>query len=134
MQSSLEFFCEECGAANPDDAIYCVACKELLTRSPGSLASATQFTVTQFTVTPIKPVVVTPPVTLAVTAGATSIPAAPVPVSVPEAVVSDRLLPGTLLQNRYRIAREIGEGGYSIVYKATDRLRSGLTVTIKQIN
>jgi serine/threonine protein kinase len=120
MQSSLEFFCEECGAANPDDATYCIACKELLVRPFGAPVG----------VTPIKPVIVAPPTTLQVVAGSTPVPA----LSEEAEYVSDILPPGLLLENRYRIEREIGQGGYSIVYKAADTARRGRAVTIKQIN
>jgi len=120
MQSSLEFFCEECGAANPDDATHCIACKEPLVRPFGTPA-------------PIKPVIVTPPATLQVTAGSTPVPDLFEQVEQDEHV-SDVLPPGLLLENRYRIEREIGQGGYSIVYKAVDTARRGRVVTIKQIN
>ncbi|HLI69198.1 MAG TPA: protein kinase [Ktedonobacteraceae bacterium] len=109
MQSSLEFFCEECGAANTEDAIYCVACKQLLSRSPNSLPAPA----------PVKPVVVAPPTTLQVTANSD---------------FSDVLPPGTLLQNRYKIEGKIGQGGYSVVYKARDTRHRGRSVAIKQIN
>jgi len=119
MQSSLEFFCEECGAANPEDATCCIACQQPLSRSPASLPA------------PVKPVVVTPAPTLQVVAGATPVTPA---VSTTLSSISDSLLPGMLLQNRYRIEREIGQGGYSIVYKAWDTGRHNRPVTIKQIN
>lgn len=109
MQSSLEFFCEECGAANAEDAVYCVACKQLLARTPDSLPAPA----------PVKPVVVAPPTTLQVTANSD---------------FSDILVPGTLLQNRYKIECEIGQGGYSVVYKARDTGHHGRRVAIKQIN
>ena len=121
MQQSLEFFCEECGAANPDDATHCFACKAPLIRvSEASSASAS----------PVQPVTVAPPPVSQVTAGpvsAVSTPGSTTP-------LSDSLTPGTLLQNRYRIESEIGQGGYSIVYKARDTSRYGRIVTIKQIN
>jgi len=120
QQSSLEFFCEECGAANPGDATHCFACKAPLTRSPESLPASV----------PIKPVTLAPPPSLQVTpqsAGVVS--AATTPLS-----HSDTLVPGTLLQNRYKIESEIGQGGYSIVYKARDTAHYGRSVTIKQIN
>lgn len=118
QQSSLEFFCEECGAANPGDATHCFACKAPLTRSPESLPASV----------PIKPVTLTPPPSLQVTPQS-AVSAATTPVS-----HSDSLTPGTLLQNRYKIESEIGQGGYSIVYKARDTARYGRSVTIKQIN
>jgi tRNA A-37 threonylcarbamoyl transferase component Bud32 len=120
QQSSLEFFCEECGAANPGDATHCFACKTPLTRSPESQPASA----------PIKPVTIAPAPTLQVTANAASLapsPATPV-------FHSDSLAPGSMLQNRYKIEREIGQGGYSIVYKARDTARYGRSVTIKQIN
>src|SRR5687768_2604260 len=39
--------------------------------------------------------------------------------------------PGTILQNRYRIDRQIGQGGMGAVYIATDE-RFGSTVAIKE--
>lgn len=120
QQSSLEFFCEECGAANPGDATHCFACKTPLTRSPESLPASV----------PIKPVTIAPPPTLQVTANSASLTPSPTT----PASYSDSLAPGTLLQNRYKIESEIGQGGYSIVYKARDTARYGRSVTIKQIN
>jgi tRNA A-37 threonylcarbamoyl transferase component Bud32 len=120
MQQSLEFFCEECGAANPGDATQCFACKSPLTRPLESQPAS---------VTP-KPVTITPPPVLQVTAGSTNhTPGSATPTS-----HSDTLAPGTVLQNRYKIEREIGQGGYSIVYKARDTSRYRRSVTIKQIN
>lgn len=120
MQSSLEFFCEECGAANPADATHCFACKLPLTRSPESLPASAL----------IKPVTVAPPTTLQVTAGA----ALAGPDSTSAAGLDDSLPAGTLLQKRYKIECQIGQGGYSIVYKARDTARYNRTVSIKQIN
>src|SRR5437879_4691680 len=122
QQSSLEFFCEECGAANPGDATHCFACKSPLTHLPESLPASVS----------VKPVVVLPQPTLQVTAGAASV--APDPLVSSSLSTSDSLPPGTLLQNRYKIECEIGQGGYSIVYKARDKGRHGRAVTIKQIN
>lgn len=118
MQSSLEFFCEECGAANPGDATHCFACKEPLSHSPASLPAPVR----------VQPVVVTPLPTLLVTADA-ALSQAPA-----FAEISDVLPPGVLLQGRYRIREEIGRGGYSIVYKARDTARHSRQVSIKQIN
>src|ERR1044071_7951421 len=39
--------------------------------------------------------------------------------------------PGTVLQNRYAVERQIGEGGMGAVYVATDR-RFGSTVALKE--
>jgi tRNA A-37 threonylcarbamoyl transferase component Bud32 len=116
QQSSLEFFCEECGAANPDDATLCIACQQPLTRPPALLSA------------PVKPVTTAPAPTLQVTAGtASTTPTTPT-------TLSDALPPGTLLQNRYKIECEIGQGGYSIVYKARDTRHRDRRVALKQIN
>src|SRR5258707_500219 len=114
MQQSLEFFCGECGAANSGAATHCFACQKLPTRSPESLPASAPRPVT-IASTPVLQVTANTP-------GATA------------ATYSDILAPGTLLQNRYRIESEIGQGGYSIVYKAHDTKRYGRVVTIKQIN
>jgi len=42
------------------------------------------------------------------------------------------LAPDTILQNRYRVVRQIGQGGMGTVYEATD-LRLGNTVALKQM-
>lgn len=118
QQSSLEFFCEECGAANPGDATHCFACKLPLTHSPESQPASV----------PVQPVNIASAPSLQVTALAnTSVPE-------PDGVIADTLAPGTLLQNRYKIEKEVGQGGYSIVYKARDTARYGRSVSIKQIN
>ncbi|HEX7736299.1 MAG TPA: protein kinase [Ktedonobacteraceae bacterium] len=121
QQSSLEFFCEECGAANPGDATHCFACQAPLTRSPQSLPASTPV---------VKPVTITPAPVLQVTPSQASV----TPGSASTAPQSDILAPGTMLQNRYKIENEIGQGGYSIVYRARDTARYGRRVTIKQIN
>lgn len=116
MQQSLEFFCEECGAANPGDAIQCFACQSPLTHPPEAQPASVS----------IKPVTITPQPALQI-AASSAMATAP-------ASHSDTLAPGTMLHHRYKIEREIGQGGYSIVYKARDTARYGRSVTIKQIN
>src|SRR5438445_4853908 len=102
MQSSMLHFCEECGAANPDDATRCVACqRELATLEP---------------VPPPAPVIVTPPARLEVTAN--------------ETVVRSRSGRGSLLRGRYRLLKEIGQGGFGSVYLARDRRQRNRLVAI----
>ncbi|HEY0756675.1 MAG TPA: protein kinase [Ktedonobacteraceae bacterium] len=121
QQSSLEFFCEECGAANSGTVTHCFACQTLLTRSPESLPAS---------VPVIKPVTIVPVSVVQVTANSDYM----LPHALTTVPLSDSLAPGTVLQKRYKIESEIGQGGYSIVYKARDTDRYGRAVTIKQIN
>jgi tRNA A-37 threonylcarbamoyl transferase component Bud32 len=111
MQSSMLYFCEECGAANPDDATICVACQKLLAAPPEVLPTPLA------TVTPVQ---IAPAITRQVVAGA---PAAIGP-----------LKPGTLLIGRYRMLRQIGQGGFGSVYQARDLRQRGRLVAIKQID
>ena len=106
MISSHMFFCNECGAANAADALYCFACNQLIdtsTAQPVLQTSATQ---------------VPSPVVIQSAAPALSVIATP------------------LLNNRYEIIREVGQGGFGVVYKAIDtHSKSQLRqVAIKQIN
>jgi serine/threonine protein kinase len=106
MISSQMFYCNECGAANPGDATYCFACHHLL-----DAATAQPVRQSSATQTPS-------PVVLYSTAPALSVIASP------------------LLNNRYEIICEVGQGGFGIVYKAKDiHSKSQLRqVAIKQIN
>src|SRR6202049_136071 len=106
MISSQMFYCNECGAANPGDATYCFACHQLL-----DAATAQPVRQSSATQTP-SPVVLYP------AAPALSVIASP------------------LLNNRYEIICEVGQGGFGVVYKARDtHSKSQLRqVAIKQIN
>lgn len=109
MQSSMLHFCEECGAANAEDATACVACQCLLATEAEMLLSLVP-----------QPVKIVPAVPLQVVAGS---PAA-----------SGPLGSGVLLAGRYRILREIGQGGFGSVYRARDTRQRGRLVAIKQID
>lgn len=52
----------------------------------------------------------------------------------PLQISSGQLPPVTLLNSRYEILREVGQGGYSVVYVAKDVRRKNKRVAIKQIN
>lgn len=109
MQSSILHFCDECGAANSENAAICMACQQPLPM----LAAAP-------TPAPVVPVNIAPVATQQVVAGA--------PVSL------GPLTPGTVLAGRYRILRELGQGGFGSVYQARDLQKRGRLVAIKQID
>jgi hypothetical protein len=103
MVSSASLFCDECGAANTRQATVCFACNQPLGTSPQVLLAQAS-TVPAISMTPV--VVSTP--------------------------ATEPLSPGSLLAQRYRIERQVGQGGFGVVYKATDRWNR--CVAIKQIN
>ena len=106
MISSHMFFCEECGAANPGDATYCFACHH-----PIDATTAQPVAQTSLAQTPA------PVVPFSMTSGQTTFAT-------------------TLLNNRYEVICEVGQGGFGVVYKARDTYsKSQLRqVAIKQIN
>ncbi len=112
MQSSMLHFCDECGAANAEDAATCVACQRPLSALAEAVAAPA----------PVAPVKIVPTATLQVVAGA------PIPVA------NGPLKPGTVLAGRYRILREVGQGGFGSVYQARDLRKRGHLVAIKQID
>lgn len=112
MQSSMVYFCDECGAANAEDATICVACQQPLSMLKEAVAVSTPVVVA--------PVKVSSAAPLEVTAGS--------PIS------TGPLAPGVLLIGRYRILKEIGQGGFGSVYQARDLQERGRVVAVKQID
>lgn len=111
MQSSMMYFCEQCGAANPEDASYCGACHHSL-----HTLSATSS---------VAPLPIAPSTVSSSPAGtfsaSTFLPIGP-------------LKPGMLLENRYRLLSEIGKGGFGCVFKARDLKQHNRLVAVKQID
>lgn len=57
--------------------------------------------------------------------------ALPVPSAAPSSASPS---PGSLLHERYKLVREIGQGGFGVVYLAEDCRRYNRQVAVKQIN
>ncbi len=130
MLSSQMFFCQECGAANTGDATTCFACHEPLNLSGASLASAATFNAQSVSSAPgiqgIQGIHAfhMPPVTI--------LPA--VPTGTGLTTVAGPLGQGAVLNGRYTILDEVGQGGYGTVFKARDMKQKNKVVAIKQID
>jgi hypothetical protein len=121
MQEAM-FFCEECGAANIDQATSCFACNEPLVKSLSPSAAAPA--------APSTPVAFTP---IPVGNGAFAFKLAEPQPSAPSQAAGP-LTPGSVLAWRYRIVEQVGQGGFGVVYKAKDARNGDKLVAIKQIN
>jgi len=106
-------FCEECGAANSSQVSYCFACHKLL--SPSSSTPSAPATFTQVPVGNGKIVY------QLAEPEETPQPVGPLPT-------------GFVLNNRYKIIKQVGQGGFGIVYKARDKKHFNRLVAVKQIN
>src|SRR5579885_3314483 len=118
QQSSMMLFCDECGLANEPGATHCVACRHSLAH-----ASSTP---------PVTPVKIAPPPVLQVTPGPLLTQNSLAGLLSTQRTTGD-FKPGTILASRYQIEEEIGRGGFSIVYRATDLYANHREVAIKRI-
>ena len=106
QMSPLLLFCEHCGAANTTTVTACFACKTPLQFSPS--ASMVQ------------------------TSAPPAAPASTIAIST--STPSGHLVTGSLLNGRYQIENQLGQGGFSIVYAAKDQQHKHKRVAIKQIS
>ncbi len=109
-------FCEECGAANSGQLPYCFACHTPLAPPPS--APAISDVAATFTQVPVGNSKVAYQLA---EPEETRHPVGPLP-------------PGFVLNKRYKIIKQIGQGGFGIVYKAHDKKRFNKLVAVKQIN
>ncbi len=123
MLSSQMFFCQECGAANTSDAGACFACHEPL--NPGGAVLDTlpgMFSASSVSGLPGVQVFQLPPTAIM-----------PV-VAVAPSTAAGPLVQGAVLNGRYTILDEVGQGGYGTVFKAQDMKQKNKVVAIKQID
>jgi serine/threonine protein kinase len=99
-------FCNACGAANTEAAVICSACQ-------GPLAKPEQEA-------PLAAVKIAPAPQLQVVDGT------PVPV--------EPLRGGDFVAGRYRVVREVGQGGFGAVYLVRDMQKHGRLVALKRID
>ncbi|HLZ60147.1 MAG TPA: serine/threonine-protein kinase [Ktedonosporobacter sp.] len=121
MMAPLSSFCNECGAANTYPATHCFACNEPLDQAPPSSS-----------VQPFSQSSAQYPSQLSAMQFSSPTLSAVSPVRTSALAVSPG--PGVLLKQRYKIVREIGQGGFGVVYLAEDGKRKGKLVAVKQIN
>lgn len=124
QHSSLVLFCDECGLANDPTATRCSACQHPLAYKPSAAS------------TPVAPITIAPPPVREVTPGPLFAASSQAISSLPPVLrhnTSGELRPGTVLNRRYKIREEIGRGGFSIVYRATDLDAGCRDVAIKRI-
>jgi len=119
QQSSLLVFCEECGLANDPAASHCAACRYPLTMRGVSAP-------------PVAPVKVAPAPVLEVTL-APQLAAGRPRILVENLGPLGQFCRGTVLDGRYEILEEIGQGGFSTVYRAKEIGGNGREVAIKRI-
>lgn len=106
MFQQQAFFCQECGAANPQGAQVCVACQRPLESVEAQAVSS-------------------PPIVSVVAASLPNLTGSQTTVQ-----YSGR---GALLHGRYRMLNEIGKGGFGAVYRARDCQQRNHLVAIKEI-
>ena len=105
MLTEFLHFCHACGAGNTPSAIRCFACNESLQlQTPKSSAHSSPLD----------------QVTLSVLAQA-------------QLLGSSGTINRSLLHGRYQLVREIGQGGFGVVYLAHDSKRRNRLVAVKQI-
>lgn len=128
QHSSMVLFCDECGLANDPAATRCSACQHPLARSTSN--PGTPAPVTPVTITPA-PVLEVTPGSLFTETGQHSLVETLLPYG--NADLSGDFPPGTLLAGHYKIEKEIGRGGFSVVYRAVDLNARRHEVAIKRI-
>lgn len=115
QQSSMNLFCDKCGRANEPDASYCIACQHPLAQVNSGYAPTIQTALN--TVSPASGEAIAESLS---PFGQQNVPTV--------------FQPGAILGGHYKIEKEIGCGGFSIVYCATDLNNQNRQVAIKRIH